>query len=563
MTWLLIGIDVGGTFTDGVLFNGRDIVKTIKRPTDNNNLQSVMLDVLDDLLEVVPDQKTVERIVLSTTLVTNLLATGQGKRTALILIPGYGLPHAAYHLSPDTFFLSGAIDFRGREIQPLSLNEIISLAEKLKKQGIKRAAVAGKFSNRNRSHEDQVAHILKKEYADLEVTLSCDISNRLNFPRRAATAYFTAMVSPEWQHFVDEVEKALQQKGLEAEVHILKADGGTLPLSSSRKYPCETIFSGPAASTMGALALTMDNQNSLVVDIGGTTSDLALLVEGLPLHASKGARLLGQYTHVDAVSVRSIAIGGDSPLAFVDGELRILSQRQGPAACFGGETATVTDAFNYRLSLNQGDIDRSREYLQKIADMAHLKLEDLCDRIINQVVTTLSEATREMFKEWENEPAYRVWEIVHRKHFTLDRVVGIGAAAYCIIPRVAETLEVQPFIHRYSDVANALGAAVARPTLSVYLHLDTERSLCAVEPGGIVEKRSDIGKYQLEDARQLAVNYLYEMGKVRGMDDYLEDYKVFLEEQFNMIRGWSRTGRLFDVGVQIAPGLIQAYQGVE
>lgn len=560
---MLIGIDVGGTFTDGVLFNGRDIVKTIKQPTDNDNLQRVILDVLDDLLAAVPAQASVERIVLSTTLVTNLLATGRGERTALILIPGYGLPHSAYHLSPDTFFLRGAIDFRGREIEALAKDEVISLAKHLIQLGIKRAAVAGKFSNRNRSHEDQVAHLLKQEYPDLEVTLSCDISNRLNFPRRAATTYFTAMVSPEWQHFVNEVEKALQQKGLKAEVHILKADGGTLPLPVSRKYPCETIFSGPAASTMGALALTMDQQNSLVIDVGGTTSDLALLVEGVPLHASKGARLMGQYTHVDAVSVRSIAIGGDSPLTFAEGELKILPERHGPAACFGGETATVTDAFNYRLALNQGDINRSREYLQQIADLANMKLEDLCDSIITQVVTTLTETTREMFKEWENEPAYKVWEIVHRRHFTLDRVVGIGAAAYCIIPRVAESLGVQPFIHRYSDVANALGAAVARPTLSVYLHLDTERSTCAIEPGGVVEKRSDISKFQLEDARKLAVDYLYAIGKARGMDDYLDDYKVFLEEQFNMIRGWSRTGRIFDVGVQIAPGLIQAYQGVE
>ncbi|MDI9467991.1 MAG: hydantoinase/oxoprolinase N-terminal domain-containing protein, partial [Bacillota bacterium] len=289
---MLIGIDVGGTFTDGVLFDGRVIKESVKRPTDNDNLDRVILEVLNELLSVVPEEKTVERIVLSTTLVTNLLATGKGKRTALILIPGYGLPHDAYQLSPDTFFITGAIDFRGREIEPISVNEIRALADKLKQMGIKRAAIAGKFSNRNRSHESQTADILKQEYPDLEVFLSCDIANQLNFPRRAATAYFTAMISGEWQHFVDEVEKALQKRGTDIEVHILKADGGTLPLDISRHYPCETIFSGPAASTMGALALTMDNKNSLVIDIGGTTSDLALLVEGLPLQASRGAQLM-------------------------------------------------------------------------------------------------------------------------------------------------------------------------------------------------------------------------------------------------------------------------------
>ncbi len=559
---MLIGIDVGGTFTDGVLFAGQEVKKAVKRPTDNNNLQTVILGVLDDLLAAVPAHTKVQRIVLSTTLVTNLLATGKGQRTALIMIPGYGLPHQAYQLSADTFFMKGAIDFRGREIEPLSAAEIKNLADQLKQMGIKRAAVAGKFSNRNRNHEDQVAKILKEEYPDLDVFLSCDISNRLNFPRRAATAYFTAMISPEWQRFVDEVERALQQRGEGIEVHVLKADGGTLPLETSRYFPCETIFSGPAASTMGALALTMDKHNSLVIDIGGTTSDLALLVEGLPLQASRGAQLMNQYTHVQAVSVRSLAIGGDSPLIYKNGRIDILMDRIGTAACFGGETATVTDAFNYGLSLQQGDASRSEAYLQKLAQASSLDLDDVCTIVIQQVVNTLVEATDDMFKEWENEPAYRVWEVVHQRHFTLDRVVGIGAAAHSIIPSVANSLQVEPFLHNYADVANALGAAVARPTLAVYLHLDTARSLCAVEPGGIVEECGDIDKYQLVDARHLAMKYLYQLGKERGMDDYLDDHSIFLEEQFNLIRGWDRNGRIFDIGAQVAPGLITEYQGV-
>ena len=227
---------------------------------------------------------------------------------------------------------------------------------------------------------------------------------------------------------------------------------------------------------MGALALTMDNKNSLVIDIEGLL-DLALLVEGLPLQASRGAQLMNHYTHVKAVSVRSIAIGGDSPLAYSDGRITIQADRKGPAACFGGDAATVTDVFNYRLALQQGDVNRSKNYLQNIAEQAHLDLDSMCDQVIDDVIKTLVRATDDMFKEWENEPAYRVWEVVHRRKFTLDRVVGIGAAAHFIIPRVAQFLGVEPFVHHYSDVANALGAAVARPTLSVYLHL-IQRGLC-------------------------------------------------------------------------------------
>lgn len=560
---MLIGIDVGGTYTDGVLFDGDKVVASIKRPTDTNHLQEILLAVLDDLLKSADDAVAIERIVFSTTLVTNLLATGRGERTALILIPGYGLPHDAYQLSEDTYFLKGAIDFRGREIEAVSETEIVHLAEELKQKGINRAAVAGKFSNRNRSHENKVAEILHKVYPQLVITLSSAVSNRLNFPRRAATAYFTAMVSPEWQRFVDQVENAVTQRQPGVDIHILKADGGTLPLSVSRLYPCETVFSGPAASTMGALALTMDKKNALVIDIGGTTSDLALLIDGLPLHASRGAKLMNQYTHINAVSVRSIPIGGDSLVVLDQRKTRILPERSGPAACLGGNAVTVTDVFNHRLQLQLGNYSRSAHYLQEMANNADLTLNDLCDTVIDEVVMTLTSETRKMFAEWENEPAYRVWEVVNRTRFKLDRVVGIGAAAPAIIPLVAHSLGVEGFIHRYASVANALGAAVVRPTLAVYLHLDTERSLCTVEPGGIVEKRSDISKYQLDDARQLALNYLQQMGRERAMDSYLDDYQFFGEEQFNLIRGWDRTGRIFDLGVQITPGFIDQYQGVE
>lgn len=559
---MFMGIDVGGTYTDGVLYDGQTIVHTVKQPTDTDDLQKSLLAVLDELLRARRADVPVERIVLSTTLVTNHLATGKAARTALILLPGYGLPHTAYKIAPDTFFLNGSIDFRGREIDPVKETEVIRLGEQLKSAGIRRAAIAGKFSNRNRSHENTVRRLLEEVYPQLAVTLSADLSNRLNFPRRATTAYYTAVVAPEWNRFADEIEKAVRQRQPGVDLHILKADGGTMPISVSRCYPCETVFSGPAASTMGALALTMDRKNSLVIDVGGTTSDLALLVDGLPLHASRGAQMQGHYSHIRAISVRSVPIGGDSPIGRNERGLSIGSERLGPAACLGGPTATVTDVFNYRLCLGVGEVDRSRAALQGLLRSSAVSIEQMCDQLMERVINTLVEETRQMFVEWENEPAYRVWEVVHRTPFRLDRVVGIGAAASALVPKVAQELGVEPVIHHYSPVANALGAAVVRPTLNVYLHLDTEQTLYTVEPGGIVEKRGDISHYQLTDARDLVLTHLRQQAQQRGMASYQEDYQFFMEEQFNLIRGWDRSGRIFDLGVQIAPGLIDQYQGV-
>lgn len=123
MADVLIGIDVGGTYTDGVLFSEGTVIHSVKHRTDESDVKGTLLSALDELLAC-GKAKSIQRIVLSTTLVTNLLATGQGERAALLLIPGSGLPFSAYRISPDTYFLKGRIDFRGREIEPPDEEEI-------------------------------------------------------------------------------------------------------------------------------------------------------------------------------------------------------------------------------------------------------------------------------------------------------------------------------------------------------------------------------------------------------------------------------------------------------
>ncbi len=166
-----------------------------------------------------------------------------------------------------------------------------------------------------------------------------------------------------------------------------------------------------------------------------------------------------------------------------------------------------------------------------------------------------------MFRRWEDEPAYKVWEVVNRKRFVLHQVIGIGAAAPAVVPMLARELGVTHFLHRYSPVANALGAAVARPTQQVLVHVDTQNGVYTVSPGGLsgTLEKSD---YQMQDARQLAQRILEEIGRERGLSAYADEARVYLEEQFNVIRGWRLAGKLFDVGIQIAPGFIHGYEGV-
>jgi N-methylhydantoinase A len=555
---LLIGIDVGGTFTDGVLFRDGQIVKSVKKATQEDNLKNSLLQVLDELL-LAQDKEQIQRIVLSTTLVTNLLATGRGEKTALVMLPGYGLPHDSYELSGDIYFMKGAVDFRGREIEPLDKGEITELLNWIKDTGVKRIALAAKFANRNNVHEQMLKKRIMEECEGVHVSISSEISGKLNFPRRAATTYFTAMTISEWNRFVDQIEEALKLRGIKAEVQVLKADGGTMPLAASRTKPCETAFSGPAASTMGGSALTRDKLNSVVVDVGGTTTDLSLIISGEPLYASKGAVIEKQLTHVNSFAVRSIPLGGDSVITAQG----VQPYRLGPAACFGGEKATVTDAFNIHLNLNLGNVAQSESQLKAIAEELQMDTPSLSARIVEEVSQKLLAEVNDMFRQWENEPAYKVWEVIHQRKFALDRVIGIGAAAPALVPALAALMQVESFVHEYSPVANALGAAVVRPTLSVMLHVDTQSKKYTLDPGGISGTLEKARNFQLDHARAMARQHLHIVGKELGMEDYTDDADFFLEEQFNLIRGWDRTGKLFEVGIQVAPGFIKEYEGVK
>lgn len=557
---MLIGIDVGGTYTDGVLFSDGSVLYSVKEATDDNNLTGTLLLVLDELLARAKRAK-VTRVVFSTTLVTNLLATGQGERTALLLLPGSGLPFSTYQISPDTHFLKGSIDFRGREIEAPDQHEIDTVVDKIEREGIHRVAVAGKFSNRNDRHEKLIKETIKARCPHLDVCTSNEISGRLNFPRRAVTCYYTAMTMREWNRFADDIEAAVSARVPQAELHILKADGGTMTLEASRKRPCETLFSGPAASTMGTVALTREPLNSVVVDIGGTTSDICLLVEGRPLYASQGALIQGRLSHVNSFAVNSIAMGGDSAVRADSGRLQVGPMRLGPAACFGGQTPTVIDAFNVFLDLNVGDVKSSWTKLGDVATRLGRPIDDLCRNVIDRAIEALKEGISRMFTQWENEPAYKVWEVVNRRRFVLHRVIGIGAAAPAMIPMLANELKVEYFLSPYSPVANALGAAVARPTLAVEVHVDTESRSFSVSPGGF-RGRIDKRDYQMEDVHELARQFLKKLSVERGLSPDRDEGQIYLEEQFNVIRGMHRAGKLFDVGIQITPGFIPEFKGV-
>ena len=150
---MYLGIDVGGTFTDGIILDGSRVVKTVKKPTRRDELQQTLMSVLEELLQAASASK-IERAVISTTLVTNLIATGRAEPAALILVPGPGMPRESFTMFPNTFFLEGSIDFRGRKVEALNQAEMEQVINQILAEGFVNIGVISKFSNRNPAFED-------------------------------------------------------------------------------------------------------------------------------------------------------------------------------------------------------------------------------------------------------------------------------------------------------------------------------------------------------------------------------------------------------------------------
>lgn len=550
---MIIGLDVGGTFTDAVLIHQGRVLDKVKTPTLPDQLLSSLLEALDPLLKSAGG-RPIERIVLSTTLITNLIATGQTDPVALVLIPGPGLNPDSYSFNDRRpIILSGAIDYRGREIAPLNEGELAGCLAEVQRRGITGVAVVGKFSQRNRKHEEQVADYFKQHAPGLQVVMGHQVSGQLNFPRRVVTAYLTLATRERYRKFFTHVEQALHERGITAPLYILKADGGTLPFHQSLDKPVETIFSGPAASTLGVLALTPRGETSVVVDIGGTTTDLALILSGKPLLASRGARIGSDYTQVRAFATKSVALGGDSTIRVREGKLEILPTRAGCACCLGGPEATPTDAMVLLGLAEIGELRQAHEAMKKIGKRLGLTPEKAAEQVLQHMVKRLISEIEQMFATWEQEPAYRVWEILQRQKVRPQNLVGIGAAAPAILPLLSKATGCRYLVPEHAAVANAIGTALARVNLRLSFHFDTERNFYFIEETGVQERLHE-PPHSLKEAEEFCFEKLREEGARLGISPE-QELELVYSEVFNMVRGWRTTGRLYDVCVQFPTGI--------
>jgi len=556
---MLIGIDVGGTTTDAVLIDEGKVINTSKVPTDHDHLLDCLMTALDEIVQDISPKK-IERVVLSTTLITNLIAEGKTDPVALIIEPGPGMNPDGYTLGSEVHIVRGAIDYRGREIQALDEDQVKNAAAKITERGYRKVAVASKFGQRNHSHEERMRDIVQMTNPDLQVEMGHQASGRLNFPRRAATTMLKIAAQERYRQFAQQIAEAVSKRGIDAPIYILKADGGTLPLATSVEYPVETIFSGPAASAMGVLALTPPGQTSVVVDIGGTTTDLALILDGVPLMSSVGAKVDSYLTHIRAFAVKSVALGGDSKVRATDDKVTLGPERAGPARCLGGPEPTPTDAMRLLSMISIGDQALAEEAMTNLGKNLGCSASEAARKVVDAAVDKLLREINGMFLAWEMEPAYRVWEILQKEKIRPQNVVGVGGGSLGLVPLVADRLGAKGIIPENATVANAIGAAVARPTLTLTFRADTERGFYTVAEDGTTGEIRD-RKFGQKEAEAMATKLIREMAERMGIKEYASEATVTSSEVFNMVRGWSTSGRILDVSMQIPAGLIPEWTG--
>ncbi len=311
----ILGVDTGGTYTDAVILEDEErVIAFSKALTTHSDLS---LGIGSAIQKAVKQRNTapekISLVSLSTTLATNALVEGQGDRVALVMI-GFQDSDLEKHsifdaLKGDPFLvIEGGHNYAGFEKSPLAKNKLSRWVSEIK--GVSAYAVCSQFAVRNPEHELEAAEIIRK-LTDKPVSLSHQISAKLNGPKRALTAVLNARLIALIDLLIVKAEHVIKSLGILAPLMVVRGDGALINAAQAREKPIETILSGPAASIVGARWLTGETE-AIISDIGGTTTDIAVLMGGKPAIDPRGASVGPYRTMVEAVAMYTFGLGGDS-----------------------------------------------------------------------------------------------------------------------------------------------------------------------------------------------------------------------------------------------------------
>ena len=552
---MILGLDVGGTQTDTVLIEGNRILAATKIPTGEDLLLTLRKALESTLTGIEPGQ--IERMAFSTTLATNAIVENRLERTGMIISAGPGIDPNCFSVGPSFHVVEGCLDHQGFEAVPLEKTSVMDAVEQIRDAGISTIGVVGKFSVRNASHELQIVDWVRGYFS--HVAMGHTVSGGLNFPRRIFTTYLNASLHKLHKSFYDALTHILDEKNLHAPRYLLKPDGGTIDLMRSNALPARTAQSGPAASVMGALALDGCKGATLVLDVGGTTTDMAVVLDGMPLLNPHGVKLGGYKTLIRSIITHSLGTGGDSVIQVnAAGNMTVGPLRNGPPVAFGGNMATPTDALVTLGLLGLGDKGAARSAMEDLGVVLGCNAEGAAERVLQKMAEIIAQSARAFVYDINAQPVYTIHQVLNEEKIEPTSVLIMGGPAPQIAPYVEKALGLPCRVPPHYDVANAVGAAVARVTAQVTLQADTERGTVIIPEAGVEHKIDR--RFDMDQAITMARETLCRRAMMIGARNNSLETTITEKQVFNMIRGYRTVGRNIRLKMSITPGLIPQWK---
>ena len=438
-----IGVDVGGTNTDAVVLGVNGVLGWSKTPTTADVYSGIVSAITEAIADAAVDSADVDCVMIGTTQFTN--AVIQRRSLLPVGIIRLALPATSaippltdwpddliVEVGRNTHLVAGGYEFDGREIAPLDERSVAEAARAFRQSGLKAAAITSVFSPMNGDMERRAAEIVQNEVPDIAVSLSCELGQFGLLPRENSTI-INAALSQLSGHVVQAFRRALHELAINVPLFISQNDGTLMRADDVQRYPVLTFASGPTNSMRGAVYLA-GIQDAMVVDIGGTTSDIGMLRNGFPRQSTNFVDVGGVKTNFRMPDVLAVGLGGGS---LVRNEGRLVGpdsvgyELTSRAQCFGGDTLTATDIAVAGGWADVGDKSLIRAD-QATIDAARASMRLLLDRNVERMKTEAADLP----------------------------LLVVGGGAILVdwpVQSVSDVLRPE-----FSSVANAVGAAIAQ-----------------------------------------------------------------------------------------------------
>ena len=354
-----LGIDTGGTFTDAVLFDFKKgkVLSKAKANTTPWKFSEGIINAVNNFSS--EELGSVDLVSLSTTLVTNAIVESQIQPVGLFLMPPGSFKLETFEHSPH-LIIKGRMSIDGDITEQIDPDEIkIAVRDMIFTHKVQAFAVSSYGGSVNPELELSVKKVIRKE-TGMDVCCGHELSGTLNFYVRAYTAVLNAGAIPVMEEFLGEMETALSQAGIKAPVMVVRGDGSVMSHRFAQEFPIQTALSGPAASMAGAVYLT-GMSDALVVDVGGTTSDIGFIESGRVAVCDEGAQIGLWKTHVEAVDMLTAGLGGDSEIIYDRSEWAVGPRRIIPF-CFMASMYKTDSIFSSILDIRSFSWDNTRAF---------------------------------------------------------------------------------------------------------------------------------------------------------------------------------------------------------